>query len=111
MKYYSTGKKGFRKAWFKAGLDNWALFFLDLFGFIWLLNFLGEDFTQYNVQLVAFATVVMLSISYFFSRLFIGGVLDYMEEHDYMTTDKKRKNFYKNNYMIKENQVVKDDDL
>ena len=111
MKYYTTGKKGFNKAWMKAGLNNWVYWILSIFALVWLFRYLGEDFSQYNTQLVSFTTFIIIGINLFIDRLFIGSVLEYMEEHDYMTTDKKRKNCYKNLEFIPDDKMYKEYDL
>jgi hypothetical protein len=111
MKYYTTGKKGFNKAWMKAGLNNWGYALLSIIAMVCLFNFLGDDFSEYNTQIISFATYLIISLDLYITNIFYQKVLEYMEEHDYMTTDKKRKNCYKNLEFIPDDKMYKEDDL
>ena len=96
MKYYNTGKEGFMKAWYKAGLKYWYLFLISMIIFSFTLSILDKDLSMFNTQQIVIAILLLVFLDLSITQILFDKVLDYMEEHDYMTTDKKRKNCYKN---------------
>ncbi|MDD4157717.1 MAG: hypothetical protein PHY08_14225 [Candidatus Cloacimonetes bacterium] len=95
MKYYTTGKKGFYKEWWKSGIKNWYYALVDMIAFTILINVVNKDLSEYPVNLIVLVIFFFAYTSIFLSGVFIEHVLDDMLDKDYFTNDKNLKNHYK----------------
>ena len=111
MKYYNTGKEGFMKAWYNACLKNWYLILISVILFTITLNTLSVDLTTYNTQQIVLGFMIIILLDIGVIQMLLDNVLEYMEEHDYMTTDKNRKNCYKKIEFITDDKMHKDHEL
>lgn len=87
MKYKKLKSKGFMKAWLKSGLKYWYIFLIEIVWLSVIVDFLEQDFSGFNVQIVVITTLLLLSIWKLINNWLIDKVLDNMVKLGFMVKE------------------------